>query len=304
MQKTDELRTIVSFIQASQAGSFTQAAEVLGLTPAAVSKNVSTLEKSLGVRLFNRTTRSLSLTNEGRQFAEQAKIAVELLTQASENLRQANIAPQGKVKISLPPSIGRLYVVPHLGELQQRYPQIQLELDFDNRVIDFVQDGFDLVIRGGTIQDSTLISRKIAVMRQSIVASPNYLAQKGIPNRPEQLRQHQLLVRRFSSGKLVPWYFRQADGSLAPLELSQPSLVSTDIEVLADATQQGLGIAQLPNYIAHALIAQGKLQALLKDCHHSEPYELVLQYPHRALLAPRVKAVAEFLLEKLSQEVG
>ncbi|TCJ94024.1 regulatory helix-turn-helix LysR family protein [Volucribacter psittacicida] len=93
MQKTDELRTIVSFIQASQAGSFTQAAEVLGLTPAAVSKNVSTLEKSLGVRLFNRTTRSLSLTNEGKQFAEQAKIAVELLTQASENLRQANIAP-------------------------------------------------------------------------------------------------------------------------------------------------------------------------------------------------------------------
>lgn len=302
MHKLDELRTIQSFIQAAQQGSFTAAAEMLGITPAGVSKNVSTLEKSLGVRLFNRTTRSLSLTEEGIQFAQQAQQAVDLLTQASECLKQSSSQPSGRVKISLPNVVGQMCVMPYLTEFWQRYPYIQLDLDYDNRIIDFVKDGFDLVIRGGQIHDSSLISRKLGMLSSCLVATPEYLARYGTPTCYQDLAQHQLIIRRFSNGKCIPWTFKQQDNSLVSIDLEQQRLITTDTDALLQATLQHLGIAQIARYSIQAEIEQGKLQLLLVDCHHSEQYDLVLQYPHRSFLAPRVKAVVEFLLEKVTKD--
>lgn len=302
MYKLDELRTIISFIQAAQSGSFTIAADILGITPAAVSKNVSTLEKSLGVRLFNRTTRSLSLTGEGQAFLEHACQAVDILSQASEALRQSGEHPRGVVKISLPNAIGKLCVIPHLDELNELYPDIVLDLDFDNRIVDFVRDGFDLVIRGGHIQDSSLISRRVGQLNTCLVASHQYLDKYGEPKHYSELLNHRLIIRRFSNGKYMPWLFRQPDGSLISIDLAQRSLVVTEPEAAFYAALQGLGVGHVARYIAQEAIDKGLLkQVLIKD-YHGEKFDLVLQYPHRALLAPRVRVVAEFLVEKLSAD--
>lgn len=302
MAKLDELRTIISFIQAAQAGSFTQAAEILGITPAAVSKNVSTLEKNLGVRLFNRTTRSLSLTTEGRQFAQQAKIAVDMLTDASEHLKQSLSQPSGLVKISVPNTIGRLFVLPHLNRLHQRYPTLRLELGFNDKVIDFVNDGYDLVLRGGNIQESSLISRQVGNIRLCLVASPDYLAQTNTPETPQQLLQHALIVRRLSNGKLIPWLFHQTQTEHYSLNIEQPAWVVDDAEAMAHLCVNHLGICQLPYYIAQPYLQDGRLLSLLQGYHYDAHFPLVLQYPHRAFIAPRVRAVAEFLVEQLKQE--
>lgn len=300
MPKTQDWRCVQSFIQAAQAGSFTAAAQQLGITTAAVSKNVSTLEKTLGVRLLNRTTRALKLTGEGRLFAAQAAEALDLLQNAAENVRlAAGHDTAGSVRISLPNTIGRLFVVPHLAEWQLRHPQIQLDLDFDNHLIDFVKAGCDLAVRGGNIADSSMVSRKLADMPLCLAAAPGYLAQYGTPRSSDSLSRHRLIVRRLGTDKLMPWHFTDAEGAVRPYQPAGPALILSEPEALLEAVLAGCGIAELPLYLAQNLIRQGRLKTVLSPSHHKGGAQLVLQYPHRALLAPRVRTAAEFLMEKI-----
>ena len=295
-----DFKILNAFIQTARHGSFTAAAQALGLTPAAVSKSVGQLEQSLNVRLFSRTTRSLSLTAEGDYFLCQAETALALLQQAAERIGGSEAQYVGSVRLSVSNVIGRNLVLPCLKTLQQRYPQLDIELDFEDKIIDFVKDGFDLVIRGGHIPDSSMISRALAPLHLCLAASPGYLAQYGIPRRVEDLPQHRLIARRFVSGKYSPWYFRQ-DGALLPFEAARRVLTFSDPEACALAALDGSGIAEIPIYLALPHLQAGRLKVLLGDCHHVGDYRLVLQYAHRNL---PLRVVAEHLFAHLSQHPG
>ena len=295
----NDFKTLNAFIHTARHGSFTAAAQALGVTPASISKQIIQLEQSLNVRLFNRTTRSLSLTDEGRYFLSQAETALALLQQAVQHINDNEAQYIGMVRISVSNVIGRHLVLPCLKTLQQRYPQLDIELDFDDKLIDSVKEGFDLVIRGGQIAESSMISRELAPLHLCLVASPDYLARFDIPKTPDELSQHRLIARRFVSGKYSPWYFWQNE-HLFPYEMTRRVLTFSDPEACTLATLDGNGIAEIPIYLALPHLQAGRLKVLLGDCHHAGDYRLVLQYAHRNL-PPRVRVVAEHLFTYLSQ---
>ncbi|RIY36050.1 LysR family transcriptional regulator [Psittacicella gerlachiana] len=304
MSKFDELRLIESFIKAAETGSFTQAAQALAITPAAISKNISNLEKSLGVKLFNRTTRSLNLTSEGSEFVLQAKQVLHLLEQATEAVRHHSNEPQGKVRISTPNEIGRLFIIPLLGKLKEKYPKVVIDLDLNDRNVDLVKDGFDLVIRGGIIENSSLVARKVGSISLRLVASTQYLKRNSPPQTSQALEQHSLIVRTKQNGKPWAWRFLQDESVIYSINLEHASFSLTDVEGMLNLVLQGQGIAQLPYYLVHEHLRQGTLVSLLEDEHISEDFDLVIQYPHRQFIAARVKQVIEFFVEELRQNKG
>lgn len=302
MEISQRVRAILSFVQAVDAGSFAAAGRGLGISAAAVSKNVAGLEAALGVRLMNRTTRTLSLTDEGAVFLKQARVALEALESAVDVLAEQKAELSGHVRISTSASFGRDHLLPVLPALQTRYPALSVEVDFDDRVIDLVRDGYDLAIRGGHIVDSALVSRPVCRLNMVLVASPAYLAASGIPQSPEALLTHRLIVRRFLGGRVSPWSFRGADGSLTSLALDTAVLTLSAPEALTQAACLGLGIAQVGVHHAWPFLKSGALKVLLPECHDPGHYEMVLQYPHRALMAPRVRITVDHLLAAFAKD--
>lgn len=297
MDSAQRVRAILSFVQAADSGSFAAAARTLGVSSAAVSKNVAGLERALGVRLMNRTTRSLTLTTEGTAFLEQARIALNALDAAVDTVAAQRAAPSGRVRLSTSNAFGRSHVLPALPALLARHPALSVEVDFDDRRIDLVRDGYDLAVRGGVLADSALVSRAVCSLPLVLVASPAYLARCGIPGTPADLAQHRFVTRRFLGGKTFAWNFRASDGSLAAFTPAAPALTLSAPEALVQAALMGVGIAQVGAYLAWPHLRTGALQVLLAAHHHPGNFEMVLQYPHRALLAPRVRATVGHLLE-------
>ena len=175
MDISQRVRAILSFVEAVDGGSFAAASRALGISAAAVSKNVAGLEQALGVRLMNRTTRTLSLTDEGTLFLKQARIALEALDAAVDVLAEQRVETSGHVRISSSAAFGRDHLLPVLPGLQTRYPALSVEVDFDDQVIDLVRDGYDLALRGGHIADSALVARPVCQLNMVLVASPDYL---------------------------------------------------------------------------------------------------------------------------------
>ncbi|MBL0511935.1 LysR family transcriptional regulator [Aeromonas media] len=304
MEISQRVRAILSFVQAVDAGSFAAAGRALGISSAAVSKNVASLEQALGVRLMNRTTRTLNLTDEGAVFLRQARIALEALDAAVDVLAEQRVEISGHVRISCSAGFGREHLLPVLPALQQRYPALTAEVDFDDRVIDLVRDGYDLALRGGQIVDSALVSRPICRLPMALVASPDYLARAGVPDTPEALRSHRLIVRRFLRGKASPWQFRDWEGNQTALELDGAVLTLSAPEALVQAAALGMGVAQVGLHTAWPYLRDGRLKALLPGIHHPGNYEMVLQYPHRALMAPRVRATIDHLLAVFASDAA
>jgi len=302
MDLSQRVRTILSFVQAVDAGSFAAAARALGISAAAVSKNVASLEQVLGVRLMNRTTRTLSLTDEGTVFLKEARIALEALDNAVDAVAAQRFETSGHVRISTSAAFGRNQLIPVLPGLMTRYPALSVEVDFDDRVIDLVRDGYDLAIRGGRIADSALVSRPICHLNLILVASPDYLAREGTPRSLQELTSHRLIVRRFLGGRVSPWNFKSSDGSTTSLDLGPASLTLSAPEALAQAASLGMGIAQVGVHHAWDYLRSGKLKVLLLGVHEPGSYEMVMQYPHRALMAPRVKATIEYLLAAFAED--
>lgn len=294
MDLSQRVRAITSFIDAADAGSFAAAARLQGVSAAAISKNIAGLEQALGVRLMNRTTRKLSLTEEGAAFLQQARIAIEALDTAVDTVVAGKMETRGHVRISTSAAFGREQLLPALPGLRQRYPGLSVEVDFDDRVTDIVRDGYDLAIRGGRIVDSSLISRPVCLLNMVLVASPAYLAECGVPTTPDTLRHHHLIARRFLGGKVSPWNFHAPDGSLITLEPDAAVVTLSAPEAQLQAALLGLGIAQVGVHHALAHLQSGQ--------HDTGSYEMVIQYPHRALVAPRVKATVEYLLETFRQD--
>ncbi|AXW15759.1 hypothetical protein CJO84_13945 [Ralstonia solanacearum] len=204
MDSSHRVRAILSFVQAATTGSFAAAGRVLGISSAAVSKNVAGLEKALKVRLMNRTTRTLQLTEEGAVFLRQARLALEALDVAVDAVAAKRDEPTGRVRISTSAAFGRQQLMPMLPGLLARYPGLSVLIDFDDRIVDLVRDGYDLALRGGHMRDSALVSRPVCRLNKILVASPGYLAHHAVPRMIEDLQQHKLVARRFLGARWMP----------------------------------------------------------------------------------------------------
>lgn len=301
MDSSHRVRAIISFVSAVDSGSFAAAARTLGVTSAAVSKNVATLEASLGVRLLNRTTRTLNLTNEGTVFIRQARVALEALDAAVDAVAAQRAEPLGRVRISTSMAFGREQLMPMLPGLLKKHTGLAVVVDFDDRMVDMVRDNYDLALRGGNIRDSALISRPVCQLNTVLVASPDYLSQQSVPLSVEQLRQHRLIARRFLSGSTDNWNFKTGDGGIMTFDPSDVAVLTlSSPEAIVDAACEGVGIAQAAVHLVWEHLISGRLKVIFHQEHHPGNYEMVIQYPHRALIAPRVKVVVDYLLNEFA----
>jgi len=285
---------LIAFVEAARLGSLSAAARKLELTPAAVSRNVLKLEAELGVRLFNRSTRRLRLTAEGELFLAHAERALQGLDAAVAEVSAAGQVPLGKVRISVGASFGRHWIVPALPALIERHPGLQVEIDLENRPIDLVAEGFDIGIRGGFLRDSSLIARRICGLPVVLVASPGYLAGRDVPRTFAALAEHAAIIVRFPSGTMSLWQFQQGETVLD--YLPEARIMVSDPEAAVDLAVAGAGIAQAGIHHVAAHLRAGRLKVLLADQHLPGERQIVLHYPHRQYLAPRVRATVEHLL--------
>jgi DNA-binding transcriptional LysR family regulator len=286
----DKVKGVSVFLQTVKSSSFTRAAEQLGVSPQSVSHTVAQLEQSLNVRLFNRTTRSLSLTDEGVRFQLAAQRAMQSFDDALESVAQPD-SPTGLVRLSVGIGFGRRYVMPSLVTFRAKYPKVQVEMQLDDRKVDLIRDSFDVIIRGGLISDSALVSRRLCHLSSILVVSPEYIKRFGLPKKPSELVNHQIVQLKFLSGLTPAWEFKK-DQVFEP----KSGLVLSDPEAVCDAACLGLGIAQVSVHHAWNALRAGQLKVILFKEYLSSNREVVLQYPHRTYTAARVKVFVEHIV--------
>jgi len=292
-----QLQGLLALIEIAAAGSFAGAARRLGLTPAAVSKSLARLEEQLGVRLVQRSTRTARVTGEGERFIAKARDALRLLDDAVAEVSQAAREPAGVVRLSMGVAFGRLWVLPALPALAERFPKLTLEVELDNAPVDLVANGIDIAIRGGAATDAGFVARRVCKLPLVLVASPGYLARAGVPQSHAEIERHRCIQLRFADGTAAPWAFRVNGRRVAVTP--HAALVGTDSDAIVELALAGGGIAQCALYQALPHLQAGRLKAVLADTHDAGTREFVLVYPHRQFLAPRVRVVAEALLTHL-----
>jgi DNA-binding transcriptional LysR family regulator len=291
------LQHLVSFVQTAEHGSFSAAARVLGMTPAAVSKNVARLESDLGVRLFHRSTRRLALTEGGERFLQQVSEPLASLQGALAGVQGRSAAPAGTLKVSMGQAFGRNFLVPLLGDFLARYPAVLPDWHFDNRQVDVVGEGFDAAIGGGFELTPGVVARELAPVHIVAVAAPAYLAGRPMPRHPVDLADLDGIMRRSSpTGRVRPWALRskRAPEQTVPC---RPRLVFSDPEAIAQATCLGLGVALVPMPFAFAHIESGALVRLLPGW-YGDAGPLSLYYPNRRLLPAKTRVFVDFVVER------
>lgn len=288
----DSFSGVTVFVQVAESRSFVTAGRQLGLSASAVSKSIARLEEKLGVRLFHRSTRSMTLTAEGLLFLERSRRIIGEMEAAQLELSQAAGKPAGRLRISLP-QVSPL-LLPVLGDFMARYPDIELDLDFSDRMVEVIEEGFDAVIRTGQPMDSRLSARKLGNFTMKIVASPAYLARYGTPENPGDLLHHRCMHYRFPySGKLEKWEL----GS--EVELNLPiSMVCNNIETRVCFALKGLGIAFLPEFAINTLIADGQLVTLL-DAVEKRRGVFHILWPASKHASPKIRALVDFLTDRV-----
>jgi DNA-binding transcriptional LysR family regulator len=286
----------VAAVKVADAGSFSEAARRLSITPAAVGKSIGLLETRLGVRLFNRTTRQLSLTPEGERVVERARAAMQALEEATA-VSKPNADLSGLVRISCGAGYGRHFVLPIVARILERYPHLRIELNLSDQIVDLVREGFDIGIRGGKEPPQGMVARRVSKVSTILVASPSYLKANGIPKDWTELAHHRRIGLRFASGRLSEWNFKVGNKVHALDE--KPSLLLTAPEVVVDAALLHQGIAQLAQHHALDALQTGALVPVLQHQYVPRPFDISIFYPHRSGLAPRVRAVVDLLVQAL-----
>lgn len=288
---------MVAFVRAVERGGFSAAARDLDLTPSAVSKLVTRLEDRLGVRLLNRTTRSLALTAEGEAFFQRSQRILADIAEAEEEVGRSRAQPRGLLRVNVGTPFGMHQLVPALPEFLARYPEVRVELTLTDRVVDLVEEGADLGIRMGTLPDSSLVARRIADLERVICAAPAYLRRHGTPRKPADLLAHNCL-NMANIPALRRWPFQGRDG-IEHVEVSG-NLSATSADALLSLAVRGLGVIRLTDVIVGPAIGEGLLVPLLQDVHHKEAVTLHAVYPHGRHRSPRLGAMIDFLVERFS----
>ncbi len=296
------LQSIRSFVRTADAGSLAAAARSLGISPAAVGQNIARLEAHLGVRLFNRTTRSLALTERGARYLEEVRHIERDLQRAQAAVTDPDAVPQGRLRIASTSAFGRHVLAPMLPALQARYPALAIELLLADRSVDHAREDVDVSFRIEPQLVDGLVARSIAQVPFVVCAAPSYLARVGAPETPEKLREHRCLVFRYPvDGRLLPWGFVR-DGIRFEAEM-RPALVSDDIDAIAAMAAAGGGIARLAAFVAEPWLARGALQVLFASGDGArtspEPMRVFLCVSDRRDLTPKVRALMQVVVEGL-----
>ena len=295
-----ELSALTALVKVVQAGSFTRAAEAMHSQKAHLSRVITNLERELGVRLLERTTRSLSLTEVGREIFERA-VGILGAVEDAERVAQRMLAePRGVLKLTCGVEFGMIAVSRWIDSYLRSYPQVSIEADFTGRVVDIVHEGFDLAIRVGELPDSRLGARRLGELDYGLFASPDYLARRGIPGSPEELPQHDLLV--FTAGShRVGW--RLAQGTENRWIGVPARLRINNSFAIRDAAIRGLGIAQLPVVVASGAKSSGELTRVLPDW-HPPAVPVHALFPSNRYLTPKVRAFIDHALHAFPAEAA
>ena len=281
------------FVQVAETRSFVAAGRALGISASAIGKSVARLEERLGVRLFHRSTRSMTLTSEGTLLLERSRRVLAEIEAAEQELSQSASLPKGRLRVSLPLVSG--LVLPLLADFMRAYPAVELDLSFTDRMVDVVEEGYDAVVRTGELLDSRLSSRQLGRFGTVIVGSPAYFAQHGVPQRPADLAGHPCLHYRFpNSGKLEVWPLLRKEGQAEPEPRLPTSMICDNAETRVWFALQGLGIACLPEFAVRAELAAGTLRTVL-DEYVERTITFHLLWPSGRHLTPRLRAFIDFM---------
>ena len=284
------------FTRAVETGSFSAAARTLNLTPSAVSKQIGRLEDRLGARLLNRTTRRLSLTEAGEDYYQRATRILADIAEAERAVAFSHDAPRGILRVSASIAFGQTQLVPLVPAFLALYPEIQVELNLSDRLIDLVDEGVDVAIRVAALPDSSHIARKIASERRIVCAAPSYLARHGTPATPEDLAAHNCLI--YSTIATEDWGFRGPDGQQS-VKVSS-NFVANGGEAVRDLAIAGLGVARLATFLVGPAIRDGRLVPVLTDFEERQEAAIHAVYPHQRHLSPKVRAFVDFLAEEMT----
>lgn len=280
------------FARVARTGNMSAAGREMGLSPAVVSKRISLLEDQIGARLFQRTTRQLTLTETGEGYFKRVVDILSLVEEAHDFVSRRNTKPSGLLKITAPTSFSRLHIAPYLPKFQERYPGIELDFELTDNFSDIIRDGFDVAIRIGELQDSSLVARKIAPDTRVVCAAPSYLETFGRPESPEDLNLHNCL----SAGAQDAWRLEGPDGDTHNLRV-RGNIRSNSAEIIRASLLAGLGIGLRPVWDIAAELKSGELEIVLPGYRGPSNFGIYAVYPCREFMPAKVNAFIEFLSE-------
>ena len=299
MSDSVQLGSIELFCKAAELESFSRAAEALGLTPASVSRSIKRLEGRLGVRLFSRTTRNVRLTSEGELYWHECRQALEQIAAAERALAGNQKLPSGVLRISAGTLYANYRLLPLLRHFTSAYPQVELELSLSNRVVDIVDEGYDLAVRVGPPQDSRLIAQKLEDATVGIFATPDYIARRGRPATLDDLTDHDCLQFILpTTGRPMPWILRAPDGTDIDYTVRSRLRMLDDAFGCVSWGHAGGGLFQTYHFIAGPALARGELVEVLED-YAGRSRQFSLTYPQNRHLSARVRAFVDFMLQQL-----
>ncbi len=287
----DNLAAMAIFVRVVEDKGFSSAALALGLSKSAVSKHIAALENRLGVRLLNRTTRRLSLTDAGTAYFERAQKIVAEAEEADREVAMHQTTPRGQLRVNAPMSFGIRHISPAIPEFQARHPEVLIDLSLNDRMVDLVDEGYDLAVRIMRLSDSSLVARKLAPFRRVICASPSYFQKHGRPAHPSDLKSHNCLIYTLTSS---PEEWRLQGGKGVETVRVTGNLRSNNGDVIREALLAGVGIAPMPTFLVGEDLRQGKLEVALEEWSDSQ-VSINAVYPHGRLLQPKVRAFIDFL---------
>lgn len=295
----ESLNGISVFVQAAQTQSFVAAGRALGISASAVSKSISRLEDRVGVRLFQRSTRSVRLTTEGEVFLERCQRILGEIDAAEQEISALTKQVAGRLRVGLPYAAG--LPLPVVASFMEQYPEVELDLDFSDRLTDVIDDGMDVVIRGGELSDSRLMSKRLGSFRVCLVAAPAYLQQCGTPMTPSELVHHACLHYRYpSSGKLEPWPLKNAAPGIE--EAVPMTMISNSLDALLQLTRQGRGITCVPDFSVKQDLVQGNLELVL-DSYMTRSFSFQILWPSSKQLSPKVRAFVDFFSREFGRQL-
>ncbi len=293
MDKFDQLQT---FVRVVESGGISAAADRIGIAKSAVSRRLQELENRLDVQLLQRTTRRLHLTDAGREFYQRSLRILEELEEAELSLQSGQQALGGRLHINAPLSLGVRHLLPLIEQLQQEHPELAIDLDLDDRQVNLVEEGVDLLLRVGKLADSSLVARRLCPVHLLYCASPDYLERHGEPGHPEELRAH-LGIGYTLAPENLQWQLGGEAGRTTPRPQIRLSTNNGDMNLRA--VEAGLGIAAFPTFICHEAVEAGRVVPILRD-YRSPPMQLYALYRSRRHLPQRVRV----LLDALQQWLG
>ena len=291
MSRIDSLQTFVSVVRSR---NFTSAADSLGVTPSAVSKQISGLEERLGVRLLNRTTRSVSPTEAGQMFYQHCENILESITEAEKLVTDFDVTPRGRLRITAMSNFGRRELARIFNDFSEQYPDISFELHISDRPLDIVKEGYDFALRIGTLEDSRLIAKPVAEQKIAVCASPAYLEKWGTPKTFEDIDNHRILVVANAEYARINWLRQFEKDHGFSLQGIERKLTVNDIDLVYEACLKGMGITALPTYIAERHLENGELIQLFKDV--EIPVRTIkVVFPKNRYLANKSRAFLDFI---------